>query len=61
MHLLYCDETNFAKRPGDFFVYGGVAFDGAIARDLADEIEKTRLYPQVQPGPTRFATTSIAI
>jgi len=42
MHLLYCDETNFTKKTGDFFVYGGVAFDAAIARELAAEIEEAR-------------------
>lgn len=42
MHLLYCDETNFAKKAGDFFVYGGIAFDAAIAHELAAEIEDVR-------------------
>lgn len=39
---MYCDETNFTKKTGDFFVYGGVAFDAAIARELAAEIEEAR-------------------
>jgi hypothetical protein len=42
MHLLYCDETNFTKRPGDFFAYGGVVFDAAVAQNLAAGIEEAR-------------------
>ncbi|RQY10728.1 DUF3800 domain-containing protein [Burkholderia stagnalis] len=38
MYLLYCDETNFKKVPGDFFVYGGVAIDTEKAEDLSNEL-----------------------
>ena len=44
MYLLYCDETNFAKTSGDFFVYGGVVIDPAHAADLAKEIEGTQCF-----------------
>lgn len=63
MHLLYCDETNFAKTPGDFFVYGGVTIDSAVAGDLSKEIEfarTTRGVPRdyvlkFNPGPKEFS------
>jgi len=42
MLLLYCDETNFQKRRGDFFVYGGVIIDSSKAAQLATAIEETR-------------------
>lgn len=42
MYLLYCDETNFQKLSGDFFVYGGIVIDGAKAGTLADALSKIR-------------------
>lgn len=42
MKLLYCDETNFEKRGGDFFVYGGIAVEGAAAGELAATIDALR-------------------
>jgi hypothetical protein len=63
MHFLYCDETNFTKTPSDFFVYGGVAIDAAVAGDLAAEIEIARVARGVprdyvlkfNPGPQDFS------
>lgn len=63
MFLLYCDETNFQKTPGDFFVYGGVAIPGAAARALADDIAAIRTAMKVpaayelkfNPGPEGFS------
>lgn len=42
MELLYCDETNFTKTPGDFFVYGGVVIPSKCAHELADRITRIR-------------------
>lgn len=63
MHLLYCDETNFAKTPGDFFVYGGIVIEPASAAPLADEINAIRKKLGVpreyllkfNPGPKDFS------
>jgi hypothetical protein len=63
VHLLYCDETNFEKVPGGFFVYGGIVIDGAKAADVAAEIEGVRNKLKVpreyvlkfNPGPKEFA------
>ena len=49
MHLLYCDETNFQKLSGDFFVYGGIVIAGAMARGLADELVSIRKNFGVKP------------
>lgn len=49
MYLLYCDETNFQKLSGDFFVYGGVAIKGAKAKELADELAAIRRAFGVKP------------
>lgn len=62
MYILYCDETNFAKKSGDFFVYGGVVIDPAHAADLSKEIERIRKELGVprdyvlkfNPGPKKF-------
>ncbi|MFC0397989.1 DUF3800 domain-containing protein [Paraburkholderia rhizosphaerae] len=42
MYLLYCDETNFQKISGDFFVYGGIAINGVRAEGLSSELAKIR-------------------
>lgn len=42
VYMLYCDETNFKKVGGDFFVYGGVVINESKAGSLANEIEQTR-------------------
>jgi hypothetical protein len=63
VHFLYCDETNFTKTPGDFFVYGGVTFDAALAGDIAADIEAARVARGVprdyllkfNPGPQHFS------
>lgn len=63
MHLLYCDETNFGKVPGDFFVYGGIVVNGAKAAGLAAEIDGVRKALRVprghvlkfNPGPKDFS------
>lgn len=49
MYLLYCDETNFQKFPGDFFVYGGIAVKGDKAKGLADELAAIRQAFGVEP------------
>ncbi len=49
MHLLYCDETNFQKLAGDFFVYGGIVIEGAKAKELADELTAIRKRFCVKP------------
>lgn len=49
MHLLYCDETNFQKLSGDFFVYGGIVIAGAQARELAGELVRIRKNFGVKP------------
>jgi hypothetical protein len=38
MYLLYCDETNFQKLTGDFFVYGGIVIEATKAADLAAQL-----------------------
>lgn len=63
MHLLYCDETNFQKVSGDFFVYGGLAISSAAAGQLTSEIERIRRVMNVprdyllkfNPGPEGFS------
>lgn len=42
MYLLYCDETNFEKKTGDFFVYGGVVIPPDAARSVSDGIHALR-------------------
>jgi len=49
MYLLYCDETNFQKLSGDFFVYGGIAIKGDKAKELADELAAIRHAFGVKP------------
>lgn len=49
LYLLYCDETNFEKRPDDFFLYGGVAIDGSKAQALANEVAEIRKQFRVVP------------
>ena len=49
MYLLYCDETNFQKLSGDFFVYGGIAVKGDKAKGLADELAAIRHAFGVKP------------
>ena len=49
MYLLYCDETNFQKLSGDFFVYGGIAVKGDKAKELADELAAIRHAFGVEP------------
>lgn len=59
MHLLYCDESNLESRPGDFFVYGGLAFPAETTLALSREIDNLRADAQVpqsfqlkfNPGP----------
>ncbi len=63
MYLLYCDETNFEKKVGDFFVYGGVVIPPGSANKLSAEIEELRAklgVPQdyvfkFNPGPANFS------
>lgn len=63
MYLLYCDETNFQRTSGDFFVYGGVAISSAAAGPLVSEIESIRNEMKVprdyllkfNPGPEGFS------
>jgi hypothetical protein len=63
MHLLYCDETNFQKLTGDFFVYGGLVIPGALAGKLASDIDGIRVSQKVpgdyllkfNPGPETFS------
>lgn len=63
MELLYCDETNFEKRPGDFFVYGGLTVPAGKAMDLSARIDAIRKRLGVprdyvlkfNPGPTGFS------
>lgn len=62
MELLYCDETNFEKRPGDFFVYGGLVVPAGKALELSARIEGIRQAMGVpreyvlkfNPGPAGF-------
>jgi hypothetical protein len=42
MHLLYCDETNFEKKPNNFFLYGGLIIDGNNAEAISRDIEALR-------------------
>ena len=59
MYMLYCDETNFQKLSGDFFVYGGIAVEGDKAAALANELINIRQHFKVpsdfllkfNPGP----------
>ena len=63
MYLLYCDETNFERSPGDFFVYGGVVIEVAKAAALSAEIEALRnslgvpreYVLKFNPGPKGFS------
>lgn len=63
MNLLYCDETNFGKTSGDFFVYGGVVVHAAQAAALSAKIESIRTNLGVprdyvlkfNPGPKDFS------
>lgn len=62
MYLLYCDETNFEKKPGDFFVYGGVVIPPEGAQAISDAIETLRgqlgvpkdYVLKFNPGPEGF-------
>lgn len=42
MHLLYCDETNFEKKPNNFFLYGGLIINGNHAEAISSDIENLR-------------------
>jgi hypothetical protein len=63
MYLLYCDETNFEKKSGDFFVYGGVVIPPGSANKISVEIETLRRHlgvPQeyvlkFNPGPENLS------
>lgn len=63
MYLLYCDETNFEKVSGDFFVYGGVTVAPKAAASLDKSIETIRAKLTVprdyvlkfNPGPQNFS------
>jgi len=63
MYMLYCDETNFQKLAGDFFVYGGVTVEGDKARALSDELVTIRKKFRVpddflvkfNPGPAHLS------
>jgi hypothetical protein len=63
MQLLYCDETNFQKVGGDFFVYGGIVIPGDQAAGLAAAVEMIRVTHKVptdylfkfNPGPADFS------
>jgi hypothetical protein len=63
VYLLYCDETNFQKKSGDFFVYGGVVIPPDAAAAVADDIERLRSGLAVpkdyifkfNPGPAGFS------
>ncbi|WP_235375812.1 DUF3800 domain-containing protein [Burkholderia thailandensis] len=48
MYLLYCDETNFQKLSGDFFVYGGIIIDGAKAGKYREKYLALRDFLQAQ-------------
>lgn len=50
MYLLYCDETNFEKKSGDFFVYGGVVIPPGSANKLSTEIDALRGQLDVPQG-----------
>lgn len=52
MHLLYCDETNFEKKAGDFFVYGGIVIPPQKAVELHGELQALRDKSKVPPGFT---------
>jgi hypothetical protein len=62
MELLYCDETNFEKRPGDFFVYGGLVVPAGKALELSARVDSIRQAMGVprdyllkfNPGPAGF-------
>jgi hypothetical protein len=62
MFVLYCDETNFQKTSKDFFVYGGLAIDGANLAALSKAIQNIRIKHGVpkdytlkfNPGPKEF-------
>lgn len=62
MYLLYCDETNFEKSPGDFFLYGGLIIPPDRAASLASSIATIRSQLGVpreyilkfNPGPAGF-------
>lgn len=63
MYLLYCDETNFEKKAGDFFVYGGVVIPPELAHAISEKMDA--LYTQLgvpkeyilkfNPGPKEFS------
>lgn len=63
MYLLYCDETNFEKKAGDFFVYGGVIIPPEGAQAISDGIEALRgqlgvpkdYILKFNPGPKDFS------
>ncbi len=63
MYLLYCDETNFEKKAGDFFVYGGVVIPPEGAQAISDGIEALRgqlgvpkdYILKFNPGPKDFS------
>lgn len=39
MHLLYCDETNYDERKGDFLIYGGLMLPPGAPEKLSESIE----------------------
>ncbi|WP_417830418.1 hypothetical protein [Thalassospira sp.] len=53
MHLLYCDESNLEKRPGEFLLYGGLRIDPKHAHDLSLALDELRLNAKV-PRDYRF-------
>lgn len=63
MYLLYCDETNFEKKPNDFFVYGGIVVPPQTAQAVSTGIEALRMQLGVpadyilkfNPGPQSFS------
>ncbi len=49
IHLCYTDETNIDPKTTDFFVYAGVAIDGATAVALSEDITKLRTELKFKP------------
>ena len=63
MRLLYCDESNFEERAGDFLIYGGLVIDAIHTKNLSAAIDDIRAEAGVDrafrlkfnPGPPNFS------